>query len=64
VFYLVAMGMLCSHLSHGFSSMFQTLGLASARTWPFIQISGRLFAAFIFVGNALIVLAVWFGWVK
>jgi succinate dehydrogenase / fumarate reductase cytochrome b subunit len=62
-FYLIAMGMLCSHLSHGFSSMFQTLGLASARTWPFIQTSGRLFAALIFLGNALIVLAVWFKWV-
>jgi succinate dehydrogenase / fumarate reductase cytochrome b subunit len=64
VFYLVAMGMLCSHLSHGVSSMFQTLGLATARTWPFFKAFGQLYGAGIFLGNALIVCAVWFKWVK
>jgi succinate dehydrogenase / fumarate reductase, cytochrome b subunit len=64
VFYLIAMGMLCSHLSHGVSSMFQTLGIATARTWPAFQTFGRLYAAIIFLGNALIVLAVLFHWVK
>jgi succinate dehydrogenase / fumarate reductase cytochrome b subunit len=62
--YLVSMALLCSHLSHGVSSMFQTLGLATARTWPFFKSFGRLFAAIIFLGNALIVCAVWFKWVK
>lgn len=63
-FYLIAMALLCSHLSHGVSSMFQTLGLATARTWPYYQSFGRLFAAVIFLGNAAIVLAVQFHWVK
>lgn len=64
VFYLVAMGMLCSHLSHGVSSMFQTLGLATERTWPFLKYLGVGYALLIFVGNAAIVAAVWFKWVQ
>lgn len=32
VFYLIAMGLLCLHLSHGVASMFQSLGLRNA-TW-------------------------------
>jgi succinate dehydrogenase / fumarate reductase cytochrome b subunit len=64
VFYLIAMGMLCSHLSHGVSSMFQTLGLATARTWPLFKTFGVLYALLIFFGNAAIVLAVWFKWVQ
>jgi succinate dehydrogenase / fumarate reductase cytochrome b subunit len=64
VFYIVCMGLLCSHLSHGVSSMFQTLGLATARTWPFFSTFGRLYAAVIFLGNTAIVLAVQLHWVK
>ncbi len=63
VFYLIAMGMLCSHLSHGVSSMFQTLGLATARSWPLFKAFGRCYAGLIFLGNAAIVFAVWLGWV-
>jgi succinate dehydrogenase / fumarate reductase cytochrome b subunit len=64
LFYLISMALLCSHLSHGVSSMFQTLGLATARTWPFFRTFGRLYAAVIFLGNALIILAVQLHWVK
>jgi succinate dehydrogenase / fumarate reductase cytochrome b subunit len=64
IVYLLSMGLLCSHLSHGVSSMFQTLGLATARTWPFYKSFGYAFAAIIFLGNALIVCAVWFKWVQ
>ena len=64
IFYIVAMGFLCSHLSHGVSSMFQTLGVATARTLPFFQKVGLAFAAFVFVGNCSIPLAVMFGWVR
>lgn len=60
LFYLVAMGMLCSHLSHGVSSMFQTLGLNSERTQPLYKALGRAYALLIFAGNAAIVLAVLF----
>ncbi len=64
VVYLLSMALLCSHLGHGVSSMFQTLGIATARTWPFYRSFGRLYAAVIFFGNALIVLAVQFHLVK
>ncbi|WP_038167709.1 succinate dehydrogenase cytochrome b subunit [Verrucomicrobium sp. BvORR106] len=63
VFYLIAMAMLCSHLSHGVSSMFQTLGLSTPRTMGTFRMVGRAYAALIFGGNAFIVLAVWFKWV-
>lgn len=63
-FYIFAMGMLASHLSHGVSSMFQTLGLTTVRTWPLFKVIGIAYAAIIFVGNCSIPLAVMMGWVK
>ena len=63
LFYLIAMGMLCSHLSHGVSSMFQTLGLASERTRPLFKAFGWAYALLIFGGNAAIVLGVLFKFV-
>jgi len=64
IFYIFAMAMLCSHLSHGVSSIFQTLGLATARTWPLFQKFGIAYAAIIFIGNSSIPLAVLLGFVK
>ena len=58
-FYIVAMVLLCSHLSHGVASLFQTLGLATNRTWPLFQKLGRAFALLILVGNCSIPVAIW-----
>jgi succinate dehydrogenase / fumarate reductase cytochrome b subunit len=58
VFYIVAMGFLCSHLSHGVSSMFQTLGLATERTKPHVEKFGNAYAALIFLGNCSIPIAI------
>lgn len=63
-FYIIAMGLLCMHLSHGFASVFQTLGLRSKKTGHVIDKAGYLFAAVIFIGNCSIPLAVYFGLVK
>ena len=60
LFYLIAMGMLCSHLSHGVGSMFQTLGLSNERLRPIFGAIGWAYALLIFSGNAAIVLAVLF----
>jgi succinate dehydrogenase / fumarate reductase, cytochrome b subunit len=57
-FYIIAMFLLCSHLSHGFSSVFQTLGLATTRTRQPINIAGNLFAWGLFLGNISIPLAI------
>ena len=64
LFYIIAMACLCSHLSHGVSSMFQTLGLTTQRTWPLFKGFGLAYAALIFIGNCSIPLAVMLGLVK
>lgn len=64
VFYLVAIGLLTLHLSHGLSSMFQSIGLRS-RTWAgcLNKISIALCILY-FLGNAAIVVSVLSGYVK
>lgn len=60
LFYILSMGLLCSHLGHGFSSVFQTLGLTTPKTRSTIDLAGNAFAGFIFLGNISIPLAVMF----
>ncbi|WP_226388831.1 succinate dehydrogenase cytochrome b subunit [Penaeicola halotolerans] len=43
-FYVICMGFLSFHLSHGFASAFQTLGLNHKKYTPAIQFVGRLFS--------------------
>lgn len=62
LFYLLSMGLLCMHLSHGFASVFQTLGLTTPKLRPVINLVGKAYALFIFVGNAAIVLSILLGW--
>jgi succinate dehydrogenase / fumarate reductase cytochrome b subunit len=57
-FYIFAMSLLCMHLSHGFSSVFQTLGLRTEKSWPVIVFVGWAYAAFIFLGNISIPITV------
>jgi succinate dehydrogenase / fumarate reductase cytochrome b subunit len=59
IFYLIAMALLCSHLSHGFSSLFQTLGISTDKSEPLFKKAGYAFAGLIFAGNAAIVLSIW-----
>lgn len=56
--YLIAMFLLCSHLSHGISSAFQSLGLNDERTIPVSKWIGLVIAAAIFIGYVSIPLAV------
>jgi succinate dehydrogenase / fumarate reductase, cytochrome b subunit len=56
-FYVLAMGSLALHLSHGVWSAFQTFGLQNARTRPLIRMAGYGFAAVIALGFAA--LPVW-----
>ena len=39
-FYLIAIGLLALHLSHGIASLFQTLGLTTAKLRPLFEIGG------------------------
>jgi len=61
LFYVVGMGLLCMHLSHGIASMFQSVGLNDERTIPTLQKLGRLIAMAIFVGYVSIPLSIVLG---
>jgi succinate dehydrogenase / fumarate reductase cytochrome b subunit len=63
-FYLLAMALLCMHLSHGVSSMFQSLGIKSGAYDNVIALGTKISAAVIFLGNCAIVIAVLAGVVK
>jgi succinate dehydrogenase / fumarate reductase cytochrome b subunit len=57
-FYVVAVFLLCLHLSHGLQSMFQTLGVNSATLRPVFIRGGQLLAWAIFLGYISIPVAV------
>ena len=62
LFYVVGVGLLCLHLSHGASSMFQSLGWKNRAYGPFLDQAARLVAIAIFVGYISIPVAVQFGY--
>ncbi|HEY8459031.1 MAG TPA: succinate dehydrogenase cytochrome b subunit, partial [Blastocatellia bacterium] len=64
IFYIVSMGLLFLHLSHGVSSLFQSLGLRSKKTFGFFDKLAKISALALFIGNSLIPLAILLGWVK
>lgn len=64
IFYIVAMGLLMLHLSHGVTSMFQSLGLRSKKTVWILGKLARTAALLIFLGNASIPLAILAGFIK
>ena len=64
VSYIVAVGLLCLHLRHGISSMFQTLGFNHPRHTPRIQAAASVISALFFAGYASIPLAVMTGVVR
>ena len=62
--YVLAMGILCLHLSHGFSSAFQSLGLNNERTIPILARIGRIAALLLFFGYSAVPLAVLVGIIR
>ena len=63
-FYILSVGLLALHLSHGVSSVFQTFGLESKRSAKWMPSAGRVLALFIFAGYASIPAAVLLGYLK
>ncbi len=57
LFYLVAMALLCIHLSHGVSSMFQTMGLRNKLWRKRLDRTAVIYGWFIFIGFVSIPLA-------
>lgn len=64
IFYIFAMTCLCSHLSHGVASIFQTLGLRTKKNAKLIDYSARAYTLVIYVGFISLPLAVYFGIIK
>ena len=61
-FYVLGVGLLCLHLSHGTSAMFQSLGLKNEAYAAFIDRAANIVAVFIFVGYSSIPLAILMGY--
>jgi len=64
VFYVVGIGLLCLHLSHGVSSMFQSLGWKTKVYGPFLDKGARVLAWLIFLGYISIPISVLLGYGK
>ena len=64
LFYLVGVGLLALHLSHGASSMFQSLGWKNGRVGPWIDRLALAGSIILFAGYASIPLSVLTGLVK
>lgn len=60
-FYIIAIGLLAMHLSHGIASLFQTLGITTAKMRPVFERGGLIIAWLLFAGYISIPLAVFLG---
>lgn len=63
-FYLLGMALLCLHLSHGASSMFQSLGWNNDACRPELDHLARVVAVLIFLGYASIPVSILLGYGK
>ena len=63
-FYIIAMTCLCSHLSHGVASIFQTLGLRSKKAQSLIYKASLAYTVIIYLGFISIPIAIFLGFVK
>lgn len=64
LFYIIAVGLLCYHLSHGVWSMFQSLGWNNKRSERWLKGIAWVFATVIFLGFISIPLSVLSGYLK
>jgi len=64
VFYIFSMGLLCLHLSHGLSSLFQSLGIRRTATVARFNRFAQISALVIFIGNCSIPISILAGVVK
>ena len=63
-FYILGMGLLALHLSHGISSMFQSIGWKNAGYGPFLDKASRVIGVLIFLGYTSIPAAILCGYGK
>ena len=63
-FYIIATGLLCMHLTHGFSSMFQSVGLRNGLWRRRFDRAALAYGWVVFIGFAIIPIAVMAGLLK
>ena len=63
-FYIIGIAFLCLHLSHGVSSMFQSIGWKNKIYCPFLDKASRIIAWLIFLGYISIPIAILLGYGK
>lgn len=63
IFYVIAVGLTCFHLSHAFSSMFQSVGWTTPKTIKRLEALGTALAILLFVGFASVPVAVLARWI-
>ncbi len=61
-FYILGLGLLCLHLSHGASSIFQSLGWKNEAYRPFLDKAAQVLAVVIFIGYISIPMAILLGY--
>jgi succinate dehydrogenase / fumarate reductase cytochrome b subunit len=62
--YVLAMGVLCFHLSHGIGALFQSLGIKKPGYEPLIERLARLAALGLLIGFVSVPVAVQWGWLQ
>lgn len=63
-FYVLGVGLLCLHLSHGISAMFQSIGWKNKVYGPFLDKAAKVIAVVLFLGYSSIPVAILLGLVK
>jgi succinate dehydrogenase / fumarate reductase cytochrome b subunit len=63
IFYIIGVGLLCLHLSHGISAMFQSLGWKKRSYGLFLDRAANWLAALIFLGYSAIPVSILCGWI-
>ncbi len=58
IFYIIAMSLLCMHLAHGVSSMFQTMGVRNDKWRPFLNKAALAYGWIVYLGFISIPIAV------
>jgi len=58
LFYIISVGLLCMHLSHGVSSMFQSLGLMTRNNQGLLKCGAKGLSLVIFLGMSSVPIAV------
>jgi succinate dehydrogenase / fumarate reductase cytochrome b subunit len=62
--YILAMGILGLHLAHGVASIFHSMGWSRPKTAPLIDLTGRLVALLLVIGNISIPISALLGWIQ